>query len=61
MVSDLIHRNQQMVLVLNGSLTTDFPQTVGSYVHRIGRAGRAGRLGSAITYFTLEDGPYLRT
>ena len=39
----------------------DFPQTVGSYVHRIGRAGRAGRTGSAITYFTLEDGPYLRT
>lgn len=39
----------------------DFPQTVQSYVHRIGRTGRGGRKGKAITFFTLEDGPYLRT
>ena len=39
----------------------DFPQTVQSYIHRIGRTGRAGRSGKAITYFTLEDGPYVRT
>jgi ATP-dependent RNA helicase DDX52/ROK1 len=39
----------------------DFPQTVQSYIHRIGRTGRAGRPGRAITFFSNEDGPYLRT
>jgi ATP-dependent RNA helicase DDX52/ROK1 len=39
----------------------DFPQTVQSYIHRIGRTGRAGRPGRAITFFSKEDGPYLRT
>ncbi|TFY82358.1 hypothetical protein EWM64_g1652 [Hericium alpestre] len=38
----------------------DFPQTVQSYVHRIGRTGRAGREGKAITYFTNDDAPYLK-
>ncbi|WVQ75579.1 ATP-dependent RNA helicase ROK1 [Cryptococcus sp. DSM 104548] len=39
----------------------DFPQTVQSYIHRIGRTGRAGRPGKATTFFTIEDGPHLRT
>lgn len=39
----------------------DFPQTVQSYIHRIGRTGRAGRPGKAVTFFSKEDGPYLRT
>lgn len=39
----------------------DFPQSVQSYVHRIGRTGRAGREGKAITYFTDEDAPFLKT
>ncbi|KAN0063864.1 RNA-dependent ATPase rok1 [Thecaphora frezii] len=39
----------------------DFPQTVQSYIHRIGRTGRAGRKGRAITYFTKDDAPYLKT
>ena len=39
----------------------DFPQTVQSYIHRIGRTGRAGRPGKAITFCSTEDGPYLRT
>ncbi|KAK2461709.1 hypothetical protein APHAL10511_006172 [Amanita phalloides] len=38
----------------------DFPTSVQSYVHRIGRTGRAGREGKAITYFTDEDAPYLK-
>ncbi|EMD41525.1 hypothetical protein CERSUDRAFT_146544 [Gelatoporia subvermispora B] len=38
----------------------DFPQSVQSYVHRIGRTGRAGREGKAITYFTNEDAPFLK-
>ncbi|KZT67658.1 P-loop containing nucleoside triphosphate hydrolase protein [Daedalea quercina L-15889] len=39
----------------------DFPQSVQSYVHRIGRTGRAGREGKAITYFTNDDAPFLKT
>lgn len=38
----------------------DFPTSVQSYVHRIGRTGRAGREGKAVTYFTDEDGPFLK-
>ncbi|KAJ7630471.1 P-loop containing nucleoside triphosphate hydrolase protein [Roridomyces roridus] len=39
----------------------DFPTSVQSYVHRIGRTGRAGREGKAVTYFTDQDAPYLKT
>ncbi|CAE6423999.1 unnamed protein product [Rhizoctonia solani] len=38
----------------------DFPQSVQSYIHRIGRTGRAGREGEAVTYFTNLDAPYLK-
>lgn len=39
----------------------DFPQSVQSYVHRIGRTGRAGRTGKAVTFFTDVDAEYLRS
>ncbi|THV05389.1 P-loop containing nucleoside triphosphate hydrolase protein [Dendrothele bispora CBS 962.96] len=39
----------------------DFPTSVQSYIHRIGRTGRAGREGKAVTFFTDEDGPYLKS
>ncbi|KAF9458756.1 P-loop containing nucleoside triphosphate hydrolase protein [Collybia nuda] len=39
----------------------DFPTSVQSYIHRIGRTGRAGREGKAVTYFTDEDAPYLKS
>ncbi|KAG6891102.1 hypothetical protein C0995_014192 [Termitomyces sp. Mi166 len=38
----------------------DFPTSIQSYVHRIGRTGRAGQEGKAVTFFTDEDGPYLK-
>ncbi|KIY67513.1 P-loop containing nucleoside triphosphate hydrolase protein [Cylindrobasidium torrendii FP15055 ss-10] len=38
----------------------DFPTSVQSYIHRIGRTGRAGREGKATTFFTNEDAPYLK-
>ncbi|KAJ3136356.1 regulator of ime2 [Physocladia obscura] len=38
----------------------DFPQSVQSYIHRIGRTGRAGREGTAITFFTKADAEYLK-
>jgi len=39
----------------------DFPPSAVSYIHRIGRTGRAGRAGKAITYFTEEDKPLLKS
>ncbi|KAI6134153.1 P-loop containing nucleoside triphosphate hydrolase protein [Pisolithus croceorrhizus] len=39
----------------------DFPTSVQSYIHRIGRTGRAGREGKAVTYFTDADAPYLKS
>jgi len=45
---------------INLVINYDFPQTVQSYIHRIGRTGRAGRPGAAITYFTKDDAPYLK-
>ncbi len=37
---------------VNLVINYDFPQSVASYIHRIGRTGRAGHEGEAITYFT---------
>ncbi|PVU99524.1 hypothetical protein BB559_000623 [Furculomyces boomerangus] len=45
---------------VNLVINYDFPQTVESYIHRIGRTGRAGKSGEAITYFTKDDSPYLK-
>ena len=39
----------------------DFPQSGVDYVHRVGRTGRAGRKGTAITLFTEDDKPMLRS
>ncbi|KAJ2004849.1 RNA-dependent ATPase rok1 [Coemansia thaxteri] len=46
---------------VNLVINYDFPQSAQSYIHRIGRTGRAGREGKAITFFTKEDGPHLKT
>ena len=39
----------------------DFPNSMLTYIHRVGRTGRAGRNGSAITLFTDEDKPVVRS
>jgi len=39
----------------------DFPSSAISYIHRIGRTGRAGRPGKAVTFFTNDDKPMLRS
>jgi len=46
---------------VRGVINFDWPESVQSYVHRIGRSGRAGREGTAITYFTDEDAPFLKS
>lgn len=45
---------------VNLVINYDFPQTIASYIHRIGRTGRAGRQGEAITYYTQDDIPYMK-
>jgi ATP-dependent RNA helicase DDX52/ROK1 len=39
----------------------DLPQTAVAYIHRIGRTGRAGKRGTAVTFFTEDDLPRLRS
>ncbi|KAJ2461163.1 RNA-dependent ATPase rok1, partial [Coemansia sp. RSA 2424] len=46
---------------VNMVINYDFPQSAQSYIHRIGRTGRAGREGKAVTFFTKEDAPHLKT
>ena len=45
---------------VNMVVNYDFPQSIVSYIHRIGRTGRAGKTGKAITFFTDEDAEFLR-
>ncbi|XP_012161687.1 probable ATP-dependent RNA helicase DDX52 [Ceratitis capitata] len=46
---------------VNLVINYDFPPSVISYIHRIGRTGRAGRNGKAITFFTQNDTPNLKS
>ncbi|KAL2103522.1 hypothetical protein ACEWY4_000390 [Coilia grayii] len=39
----------------------DFPTSAIEYIHRVGRTGRAGHLGKAITFFTEDDKPLIRS
>lgn len=57
--TDLMSRGVDFKTV-NVVVNYDFPQSVVSYIHRVGRTGRAGRKGRAITFFTDEDAEFLR-
>ncbi|KAL8199190.1 UNVERIFIED_CONTAM: DEAD (Asp-Glu-Ala-Asp) box polypeptide 52 [Gekko kuhli] len=46
---------------VNMVLNYDFPSSAVEYIHRIGRTGRAGHTGRAITFFTEDDKPLLRS
>ncbi|KAK7926148.1 hypothetical protein WMY93_008458 [Mugilogobius chulae] len=46
---------------VNLVLNYDFPTSAVEYIHRIGRTGRAGHCGKAITFFTENDKPLLRS
>ncbi|XP_029171199.1 probable ATP-dependent RNA helicase DDX52 [Nylanderia fulva] len=46
---------------VNLVINYDFPPSVISYIHRIGRTGRAGHKGKAVTFFTLQDKVNLRS
>ncbi|XP_066551498.1 putative ATP-dependent RNA helicase DDX52 isoform X2 [Amia ocellicauda] len=46
---------------VNLVINYDFPTSSVEYIHRIGRTGRAGHRGKAITLFTEDDKPLLRS
>ncbi|XP_056449512.1 probable ATP-dependent RNA helicase DDX52 isoform X1 [Gadus chalcogrammus] len=46
---------------VNLVLNYDFPTSAVEYIHRIGRTGRAGHTGKAVTFFTENDKPLLRS
>lgn len=46
---------------VNLVINYDFPNSMLTYIHRVGRTGRAERTGQAITFFTDEDKPLLRS
>jgi len=58
--TDLMSRGIDFKTV-NQVINYDFPQSLVSYIHRIGRTGRGGRKGKAITFFTDADKDYVRT
>ena len=58
--TDLMSRGIDF-LTVNWVVNYDFPQSIISYIHRVGRTGRAGNKGTAITLFTNDDIEYLRS
>lgn len=46
---------------VNLVINYDFPTSAVEYIHRIGRTGRAGHRGKALTFFTEDDKPLLRS
>lgn len=46
---------------VNGVINYDIPTSVAGYVHRVGRTARAGGAGDAVTMYTKEDIPFLRS
>ncbi|NXP82494.1 DDX52 helicase, partial [Ramphastos sulfuratus] len=46
---------------VNMVINYDLPSSAVEYIHRIGRTGRAGHRGRAVTFFTEDDKPLLRS
>jgi ATP-dependent RNA helicase RhlE len=45
---------------LSHVINFELPEEAETYVHRIGRTGRAGKTGTAMSFCSPEEVPYLR-
>ncbi|WOL19882.1 hypothetical protein Cni_G28684 [Canna indica] len=57
-VTDVAARGLDIPL-LDNVVNWDFPPKPKLFIHRVGRVGRAGRTGTAYSFVTSEDMPYL--
>lgn len=57
-VTDVAARGLDIPL-LDNVVNWDFPAKPKLFIHRVGRVGRAGRTGTAYSFVTSEDMPYL--
>ena len=46
---------------VNLVINYDFPTSTINYIHRVGRTGRANRTGKAVTFFSDDDKPMLKS
>uniref|UniRef100_A0A803L729 Helicase C-terminal domain-containing protein n=1 Tax=Chenopodium quinoa TaxID=63459 RepID=A0A803L729_CHEQI len=53
------NRGGMDIPLLDNVLNWDFPSNPKMFVHRVGRVARNGRAGTAYSFVTLEDIPYL--